>query len=63
MGIMLMFLGIFGVLFATWLSGSCKDGCRTLWDVHQTYMKYAIAGITMLISMVVYFWGLVIRVG
>ena len=59
MKIVLMFAGIFGLFLSIWLENTkaTKD-CRTLWDVHQTYMWHAISIFTLLVSLVLYFFGL-----
>jgi len=59
MEFMLMLMGIFGVFLSIWLENTkTTQNCRTLWDVHRTYMWHTIAILTLFASLVTYFIGL-----
>jgi len=63
MDMVLMFAGIFMVMFSIWVQGTNIVDCKTLWDVHQKYMKYVITIGSLIIGLVAYFVGLALRVG
>ena len=63
MDMVLMFAGIFVVMFSAWVQSTNTADCKTLWDVHQKYMKYAITLGSLILGLVAYFIGLALRVG